>query len=565
MQFSSQTVNGLFNAKIQFTIPVYQRAYSWTVAHWSVLLEDLREQINRDNEYSFGNLLLETVKKDARYEIIDGQQRLTTLVLLMRCLINVLRSKGYPEDDVKELEDDFIIRNGLIKLRPVDYDCACFDTIVVENKPYQPSRESQVNMCKAIEYFSKELSQMDLGALVGMKDTILDSRVNRLEMEGKREAALMFELQNNRGKELTNLEKLKSFFMYEMYVNSSVDHTDFNIGFVSDHFKDIYSVLFHIKNLDEDRVLVYHCNAYLPVAFAYKNLENIKKEAKAADNKVEWIKVFTGELRTTYHNLAKLHKMNSKYFQKLQKMKKREALTYFVYPFIIKGLKYFGDDPVKMDILFHLMEILTFRYELINSKADIDSRLSGILRSFEGDLARLRDNMESQLNATYYWGDYRMRSILEGDMYGNVMLHYLLWEYEESLQVKGYKIGTCELVNEQIEHISPQTPPNGEALASGYDVDENNHYTEQFLRTELNCLGNLILISGSHNASIKNSPFMDKLASYNDVRLLNQQTEIQSFVDTDSPEWKTSHIEKRKDKILAFAVTRWDFGGVEVK
>lgn len=564
MRFSSQTVYGLFNAKIQFTIPVYQRAYSWTQNNWRVLIDDLREQADRENNYSFGNLLLETIVQDSKYEIIDGQQRVTTLILMMRSLIDALRAKGYPEDDLGELEDDFIIRHGLIKLLPVDYDRACFKAIVVEKKSYEPSKESQVNMCKAIEFFSKEFEQMDLDILVKVKDTVLGSTVNRLEMEGKAEAALMFELQNNRGKDLTNLEKLKSFLMYEMYVNSPKESTEYNIGLISDYFKDIYNVLFHIKNLDEDRILVYHCNAYLPVAFAYKNLDNIKREFKEADDKVKWINEFTSELRTTYNNLSTLHLMESTYYRKLQKMKRRSALSYFIYPFIIKGLKYLGIDSAKMDPLFHLMEILAFRYELINSRADIDSRLSSILRSFDGDLVALRDKLSVQLNDTYYWGDNKMRSVLSGDMYGNSMLNYLLWEYEDSLQPKGYVIGSLEIESEQIEHISPRTPPECSDSPSGYEVDEDNHYSEAFIRDELNCIGNLTLISGSHNATIRNNSFAVKLASYNDVNLLKQETEIQSFVDTDPAEWKTRQIEKRKEKILSFAVNRWRFESVKI-
>lgn len=86
-------------------------------------------------------------------------------------------------------------------------------------------------------------------------------------------------------------------------------------------------------------------------------------------------------------------------------------------------------------------------------------------------------------------------------------------EYEEAIQNKGYKIGTAEIENEQIEHISPQTEPQ-EEIATGYDVDESNHYTDDFRERFINSLGNLMLISGSHNASIGNRPFSDKLRSY---------------------------------------------------
>lgn len=49
----------------------------------------------------------------------------------------------------------------------------------------------------------------------------------------------MFELQNNRGKDLTNMEKLKSYFMYQMYVNSPAEDTDTNVETISNYF-DLY-------------------------------------------------------------------------------------------------------------------------------------------------------------------------------------------------------------------------------------------------------------------------------------------------------------------------------------
>ena len=65
MQFRPTTVLGLFDSSQKhFVIPVYQRAYSWDLENWNTFLNDLKEQINGDNNYFYGNLLLETLKKD---------------------------------------------------------------------------------------------------------------------------------------------------------------------------------------------------------------------------------------------------------------------------------------------------------------------------------------------------------------------------------------------------------------------------------------------------------------------------------------------------------------------
>lgn len=562
MEFKPSTIGGLFDSKISFTIPVYQRAYSWDKANWSIFLEDIIEQSCRENGYSYGNILLEVLEEDASYEIIDGQQRLTTLIIFMRALINVLEEKEYDSEVIADLKNDYIIRKGIIKLRPVDNDRACFDTVIVQDKEYKPNSPSQESIIKAKDFFIKELQKLDVETILKIREVISKTKINRLELKGKRESALMFELQNNRGRDLTNLERLKSYFMYQMYVNSTPEETKYNVETVSNNFKDIYKTIYDIEGLEEDSILIYHCNAYLDVAFAYKNLDNIKREFKAAEDKIEWIRNFTLELATSFSSLKQLQSNESKYLKRMKNMGRGSSMSWFVYPFILKGYKYFGNDDEKMENLFHIMEILSFRYHLIGSRAELDSRLSDAIRQFKGDVAKLKDDIKQKLNAEWYWSDSRVKEFLEGWMYENPMLRYILWQYEDSIQNKGYSIGSVSIENEQIEHISPRVPPEGEDLASGYDVDENNEYSQEFKDKKLNCIGNLMLISGSHNASIGNKPFEEKLESYKSNPLLKQQAEIPEFLTEGSTEWKTKQIDDRKKKILDFVIKQWDFDSI---
>lgn len=562
MDFIPTTIRGLFDTSIQFIIPVYQRAYSWQKDNWNVFLQDLMEQVGRENEYSYGNLLLETIKKDSEYDVIDGQQRLTTLVIFMRALYNVLEEKQAKEEHLGDIEE-FFEKKKRKRLRPVENDKACFDSIIIENKTYTVTSNSQRCILDAKNHFTKELSKLDLNVLIKIKDIILDSKVNRLELQGKKEAALMFELQNNRGKDLTNMEKLKSYFMYQMYVNSPAEETDANVENVSNHFKEIYKNVYDIKGLDEDSILIYHCFAYLNVSYNYRNLDDIKKELALSENKIVWINNFTRELATTFANLKVLQTNDSEYYKKLYKVRRQDSLPAFTYPFIIKGYKYLGQDTAKLNKLFHILEILVFRFQLMSSRADINSRLIDSLRSFQGDVESLRISIQSKMNESWHWSDNRTKDILSGWMYENPALHYILWEYEESIQRKGYKIGSIGIENEQIEHISPQNPTNGEPLETGYDVDDNNEYSEDFRNKYLNCLGNLMLISGSHNASIGNKPFIDKLNSYKENPLLNQQAEIKDFLENNEIVWKQIHIQKRLNRILTFAIDRWDFNSAK--
>ena len=106
MDFIPTTIRGLFDTSIQFIIPVYQRAYSWQEDNWNVFLQDLMEQVNRENEYSYGNLLLETIKKDSEYDVIDGQQRLLTILGFL--------GEKYKDEDGKM---SFSINNNFIYIQ----------------------------------------------------------------------------------------------------------------------------------------------------------------------------------------------------------------------------------------------------------------------------------------------------------------------------------------------------------------------------------------------------------------------------------------------------------------
>lgn len=564
MDFYRKTTLGLFDSSQKsFEIPVYQRAYSWEKDQWQTFLNDLLEQIEGENNYFYGNILLETVKKDVKYEIIDGQQRLTTLTIFIRSILNVLkkREKELEDFDFQTKENIFLKNGGNIKLRPVEYDRACFDSLIIDNqKKFETNTPSQVRIKEAKTFFVTELEKLKTDILLRVLTKIETTDLTIIELEGKKDSALMFELENNRGKDLTNMEKIKSYFMYQMYVYSDPEETESNIENVSNIFKLIYLIINDFKRLNEDSVLIYHNNAYIK-GYNYRTLEDVKEVFKKSEDKIDWIKKYISELHTSFSNMKKFESSDNFYAKKLSKIN----APAFIYPFVIRGYKYFGDDSKKLNTLFNILEVLTFRARLINSRANIQERLNSILLNFKGDLINLKQEIKSKLNESWYWSDTNTKNYLNGGMYGNKVLNYLLWEYENSIQNKGYSIKNFSLENEQIEHISPQTPTDGEPIATGYDLNEDREYSEDFVSKHLNSLGNLMLISGSHNASIGNKAFKAKLDSYKANPLLNQQAEIKDFATSENEAvfWKTESIEKRHKKIVDFAIQKWSFDKVE--
>lgn len=581
MEFKPKTVASFFGQqKIQYSIPPYQRAYSWEDIQVKTFLEDLIEHKhnNQNNPYCYGNVLLETISKDKRYEVIDGQQRITTLSIFMRALLNVFSERidegkqfETSEDEavvVSDEEERYFKDHGVIRLRPTPYDQACYDTIIIDNNDeFNCITPSQKRMVAAKKFFTQELKKLSDEDLLSVFETVQNSIVNHIELTGKKESALMFELQNNRGKDLTNLEKLKSFLMYQLYVYSAADETDSNIEYVSNQFNPIYNIVNQMtlqlgvddedgtsSVVNEDNILIYHSYAYSKKNFGYRKLNDIFDEFKSIPDgeKVNWIKNYALTLYQSFSSIQTIFSMSDTNLDKLKRMK----MPFFVYPFIIKGAR----NKASLPKLFEIMEILSFRYKLISSRADIRGRLNELIRSYDGDNDSLAVGLQEKMNEAYYWGDKKFSEVLNGNMYQNNMINYLLWEYEQHLQRKGYVLsGSVGIESESVEHIAPQTEPD-EVVESGYEIEATGLYSKDFRDNYVNKLGNLMLISQSHNSAIGNKPFADKLQSYKDNPLLRQQAQIKEFVkDESNPVWDSKAIDSRHQKMVEYALDRWGF------
>ena len=276
-----------------------------------------------------------------------------------------------------------------------------------------------------------------------------------------------------------------------------------------------------------------------------------------------WIKDYISELYTTFSNIKEFEKLENRYKMYLQTL----GVSAFIYPFIIKGYKYLKDDSEKVNELLSILEFIMFRAKLINSKAKIQERFNQILKTFEGDTIRLKKELRIVLKNSWYWTDEKLEESLKvkNAFISKDITSYILWRYEESLQRKGYILKKNFFIeNEQLEHISPRTPTNGDKIENGYEII-NGQYSEKFIDEDLNCIGNLMLISGSHNASIGNKPFKEKLESYNNP-LLKQQAEIKEFVEIEDgiPIWNSISINERYKMIVNFAIETWKLEEEEI-
>lgn len=156
----------LLSKQVQYVIPVFQRQYRWERPQWERLwssILDFRDPA-RGGKHFMGFLVamqsgIALPGQANRYFLIDGQQRLTTLTLLLVALRNVARSRG-DEDFAGEIEDNYLIHSRKrdeqrYRILPKELDRDAL-LAIIDSKPHQPGR-----MAEALSYFEVELQGLE--------------------------------------------------------------------------------------------------------------------------------------------------------------------------------------------------------------------------------------------------------------------------------------------------------------------------------------------------------------------------------------------------------------------
>ena len=548
-------VENLIGGNDFFEIPEYQRAYSWEMPQWEQFIDDLK---NVKEKYYLGHFLFE--EGTDRLLVIDGQQRITTCMIFFRAIINSLEKRGV-ENKIKLFKHFlFDTIREKARLKTVAYDNNFFNDLIVKNTvPQAPDTKSQNNIKDALEYFEKELDKIISEEILQMAELLANATVTYYKVNDKAMAAQVFAFQNDRGKDLSELEKIKSYLFLQVYLNASGEKQKDTIEYIDRSFAKIYEGITKIE-LHEDAVVNYYWRSRSNKGlYSEKTLSEIKEVLAETPDKLDWIRNFTSQLADAFAFVAMFENYDEDPYAVRLKQLNNMAL---VYPFLLKANR-LGASLV-FNRLMHFLENVIFRALLRGGRAELTSRLNWML-AFS-----LRDELDEKItqavswlkdDSSYwgYWGNGEMNRILNGYFYGNRVAGYFYRQYEAFRSEKGYDTSNAVL-SKNIEHIAPRTPTDGNPVANGYGIyvdavtPENGIESGQWL----NCIGNLMLISESHNKSIGNCPFKDKLASYK-ASPLRQQLEIEAFATIRDGEkvWDLDAIKKRKDVMIKAAMEIW--------
>lgn len=177
------TIQKLF-AGHTFFVPADLRAYTWEVlletgnrsvnTRVDIFLSDLNQFIETksDKPYYFGNFAFK-FKEVNVYDITDGQQRMTTIVIFLSAAFEKLRKLRKLTDEENTISENMIKRKQGYPLSTVEYDDPLFKAYVINHSnQVEATTTSGKRIVEAYNYFADELADKDEAYLVKLIDTI---------------------------------------------------------------------------------------------------------------------------------------------------------------------------------------------------------------------------------------------------------------------------------------------------------------------------------------------------------------------------------------------------------
>ncbi len=307
------------------TLPYYQRSYTWSEKEITQFLDDIYKYTKSDNNYYIGNIVAYNNGVDKKIYIIDGQQRITTLFLIINA-IRLINKKVFDKFNVDFFDED-IPKFDTETASPFCYDLFSLDDI----KKIKQSMidEESIDFTKMNLYYGQSvvLGYFKKKKLFDKIDKILGNvKFVLLLCKNKEDGYLVFENINSKGVSLSNSDLIKSAFLSK--ISSGRTGNDFKTKKYL-KWKEIENNYYPILNADD----------------TYKKINKKNKEA--------------------IQNFAKLFN----YYNILQKGIRISSNTYKLYNEYLKSIESINNSELLMKELDNLSDISKSFNFIINYKS----------------------------------------------------------------------------------------------------------------------------------------------------------------------------------------------------
>lgn len=578
-----------------FIIPEYQRAYSWEIKQCDKLWQDIEAFIESDgtDPYFFGTIIINCQDNDTKFSLIDGQQRTTTFILLLKALLvilnEVIKDTKKDEDsqrltsglekkrdrvikilykasdeEVFDILDDFgsakiekiLINRSINELYQSELmtilECSSFDDAekrVVKIK-YKQKDNKYTNYFRNFKFFYEKLSELSASGINKFAEYILDkSEIIEIRSWNVEQAITMFNSLNSDGMPLLDADIISA----KLYSNSGNDRDDFNLKWIE--LKEIVSALNQNRIVDLDAVLM----QYMYIKRS-KDKEYISDKGAVSVTTPGLRRYYTDEnkvlleapLRLTAQllKIAKIWERIYGYSIVQLCLKLNENIKLYLISYLSRFeldeisenlVKEFAKDLVK---LFSVLELVDTGY----SSSKFKTFLFGLnikLVNNEVDVKEINKEINTHINNN--WNKEEITARIVG--YNKNALVYL----NEYISCNEYDRKFVLPEKYEIEHIMPISGQNIDQIR----IDAGIRDKEEFLSV-VNKLGNKILLEENVNRSIGNAWFRTKIQSsieekmgYKDSVFCLPAKFVEDYCENPSPTWNVNNINQETDKIAS--------------
>jgi uncharacterized protein with ParB-like and HNH nuclease domain len=531
-----------------FVIPVYQRDYAWTKVNCLKLWNDLIDLNNNSRSDHFLGTLVTIGSGFQEYTVIDGQQRLTTVSLLLKALHDFLeKNKGKSEEENVLIEQlmDFLInkyskeKNKRIRLKPNKQDKEFFENL------FEKSNDLDVNsnIINNYNFFLNKISSKELTPQQ-IFDSFRKLKVVLIDLvRGQDDPQLIFESLNSTGVDLTagdlirnyilmDLEPVEQEKLYKQYWIEIENLTGDIAEFIRNYL--IFKERTWVKKADVYSVFK---------EYSFKNFKRDKEEI--LNDLLTFAELFSWFVQIKKHKNIEINK-------KLSRLNKLEFTICYPYLFDI-----FNDIKFQNLSETNIIEILTLIESYAFRKILVDNTTQGLNKMFitlSKEIKKEDSWKEEYINIlSYILLEKRVsQKVPTNEEFENALINKEI--YRLQAKNKNFLLESLEnydsaypvnVENLTVEHIMPQTPTKEWKLKLGDNWQEiHNKY--------LHTLGNLSLTA--KNSELSNN----SLESKQQIDFQTSKLKLNYKLDNQT-NWNEEVIIERAKNLIKNAEAIWPY------